>query len=193
MESEMFNMTKKKWIITIAATVAILAALGTTVAFAADDDTEFGRGLRRWFTNEDRQPLFDERTPYSEEWLAELVKDGVITQEQADSILAGDARLYDFVDPEDCDEYGMPGENGMYGRGGEAGFMYSEEWLAELVKDGIITQEQADSILAGDARLYDFADPEDCPAPEGGYYADGERGFDRMPRGGRGMAPRVKP
>lgn len=189
----MLNMTKKKWIVTIAVTVAILAALGTTVAFAADDDTELGRGLRRWFDSEERAPFFEERAPYSEEWLSELVKDGIITQEQADSILAGDARLYDFVDPEDCEEYGMPGGYAMYGRGGEAGYMYSEEWLAELVEEGLITQEQADSILAGDARLYDFVDPDDCPALGDGYYADGERGFDRMPRGGRGMAPRVKP
>ena len=193
MESEMLDMTKKKWIVTIAVTVAILAALGTTVAFAADGDTEFGRGLGRWFNGDERAPFNYERTPYSEEWLAELVKDGVITQKQADSILAGDARLYDFVDPEDCEEYGMPGENGMYGRGAEAGYMYSEEWLAELVKDGVITQKQADSILAGEARLYDFVDPDDCPALGDGYYADGERGTGRMPRGGRAMAPRVNP
>ena len=180
----MFNMTKKKWIVTLAVAMVLVAAMGTTVAFAADDDSDFGRGVRRWFDS-------GERTPYSEEWLADLVDDGVITQEQADSILAGDARLYDFVDPEDCEEYGMPGEYGMYGRGADAGagYMYSEEWISGLLDDGVITQEQADSILAGDARLYDFVDPDTCPGPafDGD---DGERDFGgRMPRG-RGMSGR---
>ena len=174
-------MTKKKWIVTLAVAMVLVAALGTTVAFAADDDSDFGRGIRRWVDG-------GERIPYSEEWLADLVEDGVITQEQADSILAGDAHLYDFVSPEDCEEYGLLGEYGMYGHGDQAGYMYSEEWIAGLVDDGVITQEQADSILAGEAHLYDFVDPDTCPGP---VFEDDDdaNSFGRMPRG-RGMSGR---
>ena len=170
-------MSKKKWVVTIAVSVALLAALGTTVAFAADGD--------EWIRGFGRRTEDGERAPYNKEWIDGLVEDGTLTQEQADSILAGDARLYDFVSPEDCDPIGMFGEYGGYGRT-EDGFMYSKEYLEDLVKDGVITQDQADSILAGQARLYEFVDPEDCPTYEDGEFTGGAlgRNADNMPRGG---------
>jgi len=183
-------MSKKKILVTIAAAFMIVAVLGTTVALAADDETEFGRGFRRWSEDGERAPYNEERTPYSQEWISQLVEDDVITQEQADSIMSGDARLFDFVNPEDCEEYGMFGENGMFGRAEAPGQRYNEEHLAQLVEEGVITQEQADSILAGDARLFDFADPEDC-LTEGEGRA--ERGMSKAPRGGRRALPSENP
>ncbi len=177
----MLNMTKKKWMVTIAVTVALVAALGTTVAFAADEDGSLGRGARRWFNSDN--------APYSAERLAELVEDGVITQEQADSILAGDTRLYDSIDHEECED----GEYGLFARGSQG--MYSEEQLSGLVDDGLITQEQADLILAGDAHLFDFVDREDCEEYGEGLYGEDNpgRGMDRAPRGGRGAFQKVNP
>ncbi len=119
-------MKNKKWTITILTALVVFAML-TTAAYAADDDDTFGRGFGQ--RADDRDRLFQN------------------ISEDCD---------------EDCTLDGLQG----YGHG----YMYSEDWISELVSDGLITQAQADSILAGEAHVYDFVSPEDCPA-----YSDGER------------------
>ena len=165
----MLKMKNKKRLITIAVAIALVAVLGTTVAFAADDD-ETSRGFGR-FGNGDAGI-------YSQEELSELVEEGVITQDEADIILSGGAHLYDFIDHEDCEECELVADR-LYARG--TGNMYSEQWLSELVSDGVITQEQADSILSGGAHLYDFISYEECEEYGEGLYIGGyhERGISR--------------
>ena len=142
-------MKKKLWIIVVA--VLLTIAVGTTIAFA-DDQGEW-RGFRR-----------------HEERITDLVEDGLLTQEQADSITAGDAHIDDFIDCDTLDEMRPEGGRGMHGEG------MPEELLAKLVEHGPLTQEQADSIAAGDAHISDFIDKEDLEGlrPEGGRGMHGE-------------------
>lgn len=158
-ESEMTKMFKKTWIIVVV--VVLVVAFGATAAFAATEDDEwyrFGKGRR---TEEDTFDRGYMAGNMNEDRLSELVEDGLLTQTQADSILAGDADCLDFIDAEDLEGlHPFFNEDGFRGRG-NMGSMMNEDMLALLVEDGILTQAQADSILAGDADCLDFVDAED--------------------------------
>ncbi len=141
-------MIRRKHILIGVIAFAVVLSSGA-IAFAATDTTSSLAGKERpammtSLTDEQREAVQQIRVESREEAIAELVDSGIITQEEADKMTEGRG-----IQKGNCDNDSLTAEQRTTQRIALQDALKAklEVKLAELVDEGILTQELADELL----------------------------------------------
>ena len=149
-------MKKRLSIFFVGTAVAVVAAVGAFAGIAAQDTDETGSsksfaervasilGLETETVEDAFTQAKDEmRDDWQESYLAKLVEDGTLTQDEADGI-------FDWIEDKPDVEYSVGSRFGRWGgHGFGKGFgsnVLSEEALNSLVEKEVLSQDDADSL-----------------------------------------------